>query len=789
MDRIRQLIHEAHRRSLWQVLSVYMVVSWIALQVVEIISESAGLPDWAQPFALILLILGLPFVVATAIVQEGVSGRGESSPDRAPAGPQAGVDLTGDPAPKTEASAPEDVDRGASPGGVRRRLFTWKNAIAGGVAAFAFLGIAVAGYFVMWSAGIGPVGSLAAQGVFDEGDRVVLADFDNATPDALLGSVVTDALRIDLAESDAITLVEASGVTDVLVRMQRDPDQELTADLAREVAVRDGMKAILEGDVGAAGSGYILSATLRAAESGETLASFRRTAETSEDVIGAIDKLSQDIREKAGESLLSIKRGAPLEQVTTTSLEALRKFTEAEHLFDDGDEAGSIALLEEAVALDSAFAMAHRKMAITLSNMGIEREREVQALEAAFRHRNRLTERERLITEASYHDGITGDRDAIMRAYEGVLRIEPNDPAALNNLANVYNVMEDFDRASELYERAVNGPGTSNTAHSNLVRTRILQGDLDGAREVLEAFRLAHPNDPNVQDRGFWVQVFSSDWEPAEATMAEWEANTELPFIYRVNAHWYRAQLATARGKIGEARIETGQARRLAEAEFGPAFEWSYTVYGAYLEAMVGNLDAARSIVDALEDRNLFDEIPLPSRNYGLAVNSHSLVGNGDEALAYLRRWEEEVPPDMAGRYDEDQRKLDEKLIGEIGVDPEGVLAAVEGYRARLRCRRCYREEEAEAFEAMGRPMEARDVWLSLATEIETNFTISLLQRPRAWERVGILSDELGDVDAALEGYRQFAELWADADPELQPRVEAAQDRIRALEGARAGEG
>ncbi len=786
MDRIRQLIHEAHRRSLWQVLSVYMVVSWIALQVVEIISESAGLPDWAQPFALILLIIGLPVVVATAIVQEGVSGRGESSPDRAPAGPQAGVDLTGDPAPKAEASAPEDVDRGASPGGVRRRLFTWKNAIAGGVAAFAFLGIAVAGYFVMWSAGIGPVGSLAAQGVFDEGDRVVLADFDNATPDALLGSVVTDALRIDLAESDAITLVEASGVTDVLVRMQRDPDQELTADLAREVAVRDGMKAILEGDVGAAGSGYILSATLRAAESGETLASFRRTAETPEDVIGAIDKLSQDIREKAGESLLSIKRGAPLEQVTTTSLEALRKFTEAEHLFDDGDEAGSIALLEEAVALDSAFAMAHRKMAITLSNMGIEREREVQALEAAFRHRNRLTERERLITEASYHDGITGDRDAIMRAYEGVLRIEPNDPAALNNLANVYNVMEDFDRASELYERAVNGPGTSNTAHSNLVRTRILQGDLDGAREVLEAFRLAHPNDPNVQDRGFWVQVFSSDWEPAEATMAEWEANTELPFIYRVNAHWYRAQLATARGKIGEARIETGQARRLAEAEFGPAFEWSYTVYGAYLEAMVGNLDAARRIVDALEDRNLFDEIPLPSRNYELAVNSHSLVGNGDEALAYLRRWEEEVPPDMAGRYDEDQRKLDEKLIGEIGVDPEGVLAAVEGYRARLRCRRCYREDEAEAFEAMGRPMEARDVWLSLATEIETNFTISLLQRPRAWERVGILSDELGDVDAALEGYRQFAELWADADPELQPRVEAAQERIRALEGARA---
>ena len=75
MDRIRQLIHEAHRRSLWQVLSVYMVAAWVALQVVEIITESAGLPDWAQPFALILLVIGLPVVLATAVVQEGRPGK------------------------------------------------------------------------------------------------------------------------------------------------------------------------------------------------------------------------------------------------------------------------------------------------------------------------------------------------------------------------------------------------------------------------------------------------------------------------------------------------------------------------------------------------------------------------------------------------------------------------------------------------------------------------------------------------------------------------------------------
>jgi len=800
MHPVKNLIREAHRRSLWQVLSVYLVGSWGALQVVESVTENAGLPDWVPPFALILLIIGLPIVLATAIVQEGLAGAGEgystSGSESVPApGAEDGASAGGDSGPRGLQASVRVPEPGEPPGpsaggqegteipqNVRKRLFTWRNAVAGGVAAFALLGAAVAGYFIMWSTGIGPVGSLAAQGLLADGDRVVLADFHNATPDSLLSSVVTEALRIDLATSDAITLVESDAVRQVLARMQRDPDQPLTGELAREVAVRDGMKAVLDGDVGAAGTGYILSATLRAAESGETLASFRRTAESSEEVIEAIDKLSQDIREKAGESLRTIKRGAPLEEVTTTSLEALRKFTEAEDRFDAGDEAGSLALLEEAIALDSTFAMAHRKIAITLRNMGIEREREVEALSAAYRHRDRLTERERLITEATYHNGITGDRDAIIRAYEGVLRIAPDDAAALNNLANAYMTMDDFDRAEALYERAVNGPGTSNTAHSNLVRARLLQGDMDGARAALAAFEASHPDDPNVQERGFWVHAWAEEWEEAEEAIAEWEANPELPLVYRVNAHEYRAQLATARGKMEEARREMAQAQRLAAAEFGPGAGWFYTLFQAYLEAVTGDMDRARSIIDELEDRDLFDEIPLPARDYNLAVIFHNLVGNASEARSYLRRWEEEVPPELRGRYDEAERDLRESMIGGTTANPEAVVAAVEAYRARLRCTRCARFEEAEALQAVGQPERARAVYRSMASQLETNFTVSLLARAPAWERAGRLSEEIGDTATALEEYRHFTSLWADADPQLQPRVNAARQRIEALE-------
>jgi tetratricopeptide (TPR) repeat protein len=427
--------------------------------------------------------------------------------------------------------------------------------------------------------------------------------------------------------------------------------------------------------------------------------------------------------------------------------------------------------------------MAHRKIAITLRNLGIEREREIEALTAAYRYRDRLTERERLITEATYHNGITGDRDAIIRAYEGVLRIAPDDAAALNNLANVYMAMEDFNRAEELYERAVNGPGTSNTAHSNLVRARLLQGDVEGARAALAAFEAAHPEDPNVQERGFWVRAWAGEWNEAEAVIARWEADPELPFVYRVNAHEYRAEVATSRGRIGEARREIEQARQLAEAEFGPAEGWFYTLYAAYLERVTGNTARAREIVDAVEDQGLFEEIPLAARDYSLAVVFHNMVGNAQEARSYLRRWAEEVPEALRGRYDEAERALQEGMAGGAAASPERTLTAIESYRTRRRCRRCYRVQEAEALEAAGRFQEARDANLSLATEMEGNFTVSLLQRAQAWERAGLLSEEVGDTVTALDAYRHFVELWADADPELQPRVQAAREALERLAG------
>ncbi len=86
MAHLKQLIHEIHRRSLWQVLGIYLVASWLVFQVVQTLTEGLGLPDWVPPIALILLLIGLPIVLATAFVQEGGGARGEE-PNRASMAP------------------------------------------------------------------------------------------------------------------------------------------------------------------------------------------------------------------------------------------------------------------------------------------------------------------------------------------------------------------------------------------------------------------------------------------------------------------------------------------------------------------------------------------------------------------------------------------------------------------------------------------------------------------------------------------------------------------------------
>jgi eukaryotic-like serine/threonine-protein kinase len=791
MSGLKRLVHEIHRRSLWQVLAIFLAASWGVLQFVDFLTERAGLPEWTPVMALVLLLIGLPIVLATAYVQEGGPSRiGVDTAEPIAAGEVGAGDSAtfavstpdaGGESPGSAADAHAPLPPAPEPTGIQRWL-TWRKAMLGGAGAFALLGVSIATYLVMWSAGIGPVGSLVAQGVLDEQEPILLAEFGNTTSDPTLGSVVTEALRVDLASSRVVSLVEISQVQDALRRMERDPGAALTPEIAREMALREGVKAVLEGEVGAAGTGYILTATLRATADGSTLASFRRTASGPDAVIGAIDQLSRDVRERVGEPLRSIRSGPPLGQVTTPSLEALRKYSQAEQVLARGDEMGALALLGEALALDSAFAMAHRKQAVVLRNLGIDRAREIEAVERAYRHRTRLPEKERYLAEAAYHSAVTGDKEALVRSYESVLEVAPDDPAALNNLANEYQSMGDLERAEGLYRRNLAGPWAPVPSHQNLIRNQLMQGNPDGAKAALSAYAHAHPEDPRVLEHAFWVHAFSGDHNAAFRELDALIDAPGLPAVRRANTLANRGLLLAAYGRMREARREWDSAIRLAE-QAGPRPEQVNRMMALWMDAVVtGDTARVRASLQELVRSGRIEQAPVEASEYGFLVELYLTVNDPDGSLEKLDHWRRELSTAFTTPAIRANQVFLEAWARSGRSDPEAVLEALAVLRRDLRCPHCFEWERPQLLYRTGRIAEARDAWMQLLAHPISDFGASLALLPVALEEVGRLSEELGDRNTASDAYRRFIDLWADADPELQPRVTRARERLATLE-------
>src|SRR5690606_17726223 len=172
-------------------------------------------------------------------------------------------------------------------------FFTWRRAWLGGGLAFAALALATGGYALARNFALGGMGTLMATGALDARDRMVLADFADRTNDSTLAATVTDALRVDLAQSPVIRLLDAAAVRAGLQRMERDPGSRLEAQLARDLALRENAKAVIAGEIGPLGAGYVLTARILAAADGSELVSIRETARDETEVIPALDRLSR----------------------------------------------------------------------------------------------------------------------------------------------------------------------------------------------------------------------------------------------------------------------------------------------------------------------------------------------------------------------------------------------------------------------------------------------------------------------------------------------------------------
>jgi hypothetical protein len=298
MHAIRRLAREIRRRSAWQAVAVYLLGGWVAYRGVDVLTIQVGFPWWTPRLALFLLLLGLPMVVATAVVQGGI--------------PWLRIEDVLDPN-QLEGLTPEQVHvvPEAQPL-FREGILTWRNAVLGGVMALTLLVASVAAYLAMWALGIGPVGSLLAQGVISEGDELLLAEFENRTDAAELGRAVTAAFGADLSESRLFTLVREERVAEGLARLSLGPGASLTPSLARRLAAAERIRVLVEGEVRREGSGYRLTARILLPPSESPVSQFQERVLDDADLVPAIDLLAEHIRLRLGESFRAIREAGPL---------------------------------------------------------------------------------------------------------------------------------------------------------------------------------------------------------------------------------------------------------------------------------------------------------------------------------------------------------------------------------------------------------------------------------------------------------------------------------------------
>ncbi len=760
---MKNVLHEIHRRSLWQVLGIYLAASWIVLQVIDVVGNNFGLPDWVAPAALVILLLGLPIVIATAFLQEGMTTKAPEPPSQ------------------SQADVGEVETRPAPEPSGRSRLFTWKNSLIGGGAAFALLGLATAGYLFMRTAGIGPAGTLVAQGVLEEGAEVLLSEFKSRDPD--LAEVVTGALRIDLVQSPTIHLVSRSGLAGALQRMQLEEDAPLTGAVARELAVREGYGAIIEGEIGTAGSGYVLTASIVGGETWEPLAAFRTTAKDEDDLIDAIETLSREIRDKAGESLRSVKRAPGLRQVSTSSLEALRLYTRGESL-ENSDRPGAVDLFEQAVAADPDFAMAYRKIGVGLGNMGVRRDDAVGALRRAFQLKDRLPPAERYLAEAFYYSFVSGDRDASIRAYERLLEVAPNDIAALNNLSVLYWDAGRMEEAEALLERALSRESFV-VAFINLAGVRFDLGQTEAAEEALDAGVERLPEAAlSLEDFRVGLAIDAREY----ARAADLSAAYAEGFRSREGLVRYARQnalLAGVQGKLeaAESHLDDLRGPRL----LGAQNPMQIATARATLAMVRGDSAAAvHGLLEAYETHR--DSLSAGDRIYGWWLPTLVEAGGVSEAERLYEEWKREVPDDQLGVFGRDgRRKLDARLAFARGDFEESTrLWEAYGRECGPGCRRIASIGLGQIHEARGEGDEAIAAYEQYVNGGPVLGLPGVDMAYRAYrgpllERLGQLYDERSDFESAAKYYSMFVELWAGADEELQPRVRAARAHLEQI--------
>ncbi len=317
-------------------------------------------------------------------------------------------------------------------------------------------------------------------------DTILLADFVNTTGDPVFDATLKQALAVQLRQSPYLDIMSEDRLHDALKFMDKSPDERVTREIAREICERQGIKAMLIGSISGVGSHYVISLEALNAKSGDTIASDQVETDGKEQVLKALGQAASRLRERLGESLASIQKfDAPIEQVTTSSLDALRYYSLGLQQHSSGQYGQAISFYQHAIDVDPRFAIAYARLA-TCYNLTKQYEAARAASAKAYEFRDRASEREKLYVSWNYFGAVRGELDKAADALEVWKRTYTRDWEPHNLLAVRYTLTGPFDKALEEASEAVRLNPKEAKAHANLAIAFIGLNRYDEAMQVLQ---------------------------------------------------------------------------------------------------------------------------------------------------------------------------------------------------------------------------------------------------------------------------------------------------------------
>ena len=421
-----------------------------------------------------------------------------------------------------------------------------------------------------------------------ERDSIVVADFVNTTGESVFDGTLKEALTVQLEQSPYLNILPESRLREALRYMGRSPDERVSNDVAREICLRAGVKAMLTGSISSLGSHYVITLTAVNAQTGDALAREQVEAESKEQVLKALDRAASSLRRKLGESLGSVQRfTTPLEEATTSSLEALEAFSlgQAEHRKLAEDKA--MPHLKRSIELDPNFAMAYATLGVVYGNLS-EREQASDCLKKAFELKERASEREKLYISAHYYEVVTGQIDKAIEVYESWKETYPRDTVPRDNVALRYGVIGQYDKALANASEAMRLDAKDRFAYQNVAGAYEKLDRYDEAKAIAEQAIAQNVGSEGIHSVLYDIAFIRGDAAGMQREIAWAAGNQEEGY-----GLFLAAQAEYALGKMQRAHETVTRAVNLIERNGLKEAAANARAGEIVLEAALGNIQEA----------------------------------------------------------------------------------------------------------------------------------------------------------------------------------------------------